>query len=281
MKRIFRLTLIGCLTFSLTPSVSGFIVYDHGYRSPFNTLIHKVHEPSWKIGYRYGAECKPEDRQDKVLEKAITKALQTWLQPLRDLKTTKPVVNDFRYSINADRLSSDMVVTFHCVQGESRARIHTTNAPEIVLRRGTVVNDKFMFSLVHEIGHAFGLQDTYVKGREHTSTGGLQATVGTQPSSVMSIYGYSGTLLTISEDDKRGIVWIYKILHGGLAPSDCFFSDYVYEQEPQSPHMFSCRTRASNINKTRLDLLPLEVKRNGEKEASEVQRGENISTDTS
>ena len=216
------------------------MTHEHDYGIVFNLLIHKVHEPSWKIGYRYGAECTPKDRQNKhkALEEAITAALQTWLQPLRELKTTKPIVNDFRYIINAERQDVNMRVTFHCVHRQSKAIISTRDTPGIVIRQGTVVDDELRYSLTHEIGHAFGLADTYVGKLEvepSTTTGGLNDMVGTQPASVMSHrvnFPRGNTEGYLSEDDKRGIVWLYKHFHVELDLEDCFFPDYVYEQEP-------------------------------------------------
>ena len=134
-----------------------------------------------------------------------------------------------------------MRVTFHCVHGRSKARISIGAAPDIVLRDDRVVDDAFMLSLTHEIGHAFGLVDTYIGRPEdeigrpedepNTSTGGLKFTVGRQPRSIMS----SKTITNagyLSEDDKRGIIWLYKYFHEELDLEDCFFPDYVYEQKP-------------------------------------------------
>ena len=36
----------------------------------------------------------------------------------------------------------------------------------------------------------------------------------------------------IGQDDKNGIVWLYKAAYEGLALRDCFFSDYELEEEP-------------------------------------------------
>lgn len=245
MKFIFHLTLIGGLTLSLTPSVSGFISYRHHFGIRFNSLIHKVHEPNWTISYRYATECKAADRQDKILEEAITTALQAWLQPLRELQTARPIVNDFRYKKNADLASSNMRITFYCTHGKSQAWVHTLSPPDITMRRGVVVNDELRHALAHEIGHAFGLADTYVGRVENvgklvvnkpsTTTGGLNDTVGTQPVSVMShsvSFPRGNREGYLREDDKRGIVWLYKAFHEGLQIDDCFFPEYVYEEEP-------------------------------------------------
>ena len=71
----------------------------------------------------------------------------------------------------------------------------------------------------HEMGHAFGLADTYAdEGLEHKrfaqSSGGSKETAGKQPLSVMNV-DYLYTLndngqLSISQDDIEGIKWLYR-----------------------------------------------------------------------
>jgi hypothetical protein len=190
-NRIFLLTLIGCLSFSLTPTTSGFITDAHRLVKS-NLLISKVHEPSWKIGYRYGADCKPKDRQDKVLEETITRALQAWLTPLRELQPDRPITNNFTFHLQEDfhgdtdenlegRWAVDVRITFRCARVSSFALIGSGDAPpDIFVHWGDEENDT-LSDLTHELGHAFGLADTYLH-RGIRSTGGLPGTVGTQRS---------------------------------------------------------------------------------------------------
>ena len=81
------------------------------------------------------------------------------------------------------------------------------------MHRGTRVTDQFASVLLHEIGHTFGLLDTYPRpiGEEfQVSRGGLSLTIGHQPSSVMSNLNYPKPRPTrISQDDANGIVWLY------------------------------------------------------------------------
>ena len=216
------------------PSSSKFISHRHHYALLLTPLIDKVHNDHWRISYRYGEACPKEKRNNaEELKMAITKVLEMWLQPLRELKTAQPIVSDFRYTENTERASSDTRITLSCLPGKSRIHISNKRPPDISLNRDTI-DDSLMSSLAHELGHAFGMADTYVgrnedlnKGQIITSTGGIARTVGKQPASIMSS---NGKLL--SEDDKRGIVWLYKHVHEGLKTEDCFFPDYVYEQDP-------------------------------------------------
>ena len=99
--------------------------------------------------------------------------------------------------------------------------------------------------LLHEVGHAFALGDTYVGGHR-VSTGGLAQTAGRQPSSIMA----SLTIAEpgqIVEDDKNGIIWVYKWLYEDQPLKDCFFPDYHFVPgvdvgcEPKYPLIFEAK----------------------------------------
>ena len=105
------------------------------------------------------------------------------------------------------------------------------------MRDGVQVTPAFMSFLVHEMGHTFGLADTYLRpldwGNPELDKGGPDFTKGTQPSSIMSgvsLFHRGGGLL--GRDGKNGIVWLYKLTYEGLALRDCFFPDYELEEEP-------------------------------------------------
>ena len=231
----FTLTLTGCLLLSMTPAAQGFIalVHDRGQQpDAIDAMIDKVHEPHWDITYRYGDDCPPEERNNgAALTAAVTEALQMWLQPLRDY-TQRPIVNDFRYRLNVGRKDADFTIVFFCKIAGSLAWVGG-GSPRIDLREGTEITPDFMSILVHEMGHIFGLADTYLRNNPELSKGGSDSTKGTQPDSAMSVlttFHKGGGLL--GRDDKIGIVWLYKVAYEGLGLRDCFFPDYELEVGP-------------------------------------------------
>ena len=231
---------IGCVK---KKSVGKFITIEHETRRKHNVLINKVHEKSWAIGYRYDRACPADARKNnKELQESITTAIQAWLQPLREMFPAAPIVNAFSYQqepdmVNDDRkgnlLAFDFRVTFYCHEGISTALIGLSIPPDIYLKRGTQVTDAFMFSLVHELGHAMGLDDTYIERPEGgISTGGINKTVGTQPPSIMSSHLFPGAPHYIGKDDANGIIWLYKRTYENLALDNCLFPNYEFEQSP-------------------------------------------------
>ena len=262
---------IGVL-FSSAPTADGFIAFDHRTREEFirkrNNLIRRVHKEQWVIGYAYAdpewghrsAVCPPEARNNgEAIEEVITQALNAWLQPVRDLNTGKPVVSDFRFVPNfevrpkdlADLLLYDLNIFFFCEFGESGALVGVNMAipPAVTIRQGTDVNPRFSGTLLHELGHAFGLLDTYLRleltiEELRVSRGGLARTIGHQPASVMSSLNAPHTPIPnwVSQDDANGIVWLYKFYHENLPLEDCIFPDYELERSPDG-----CRPKSPLI----------------------------------
>lgn len=266
MRYIFGVLLVVSLLFSVTPVVHGFMTGALRESSDpldvYKVLITKVHKPQWKIGYRYGADCKPSERQNsKELEAAITASLRAWLKPLKELQPERPIVDRFVYELQPDfdpnqfnqfdhnqpedveRIREilreefgeiDLRVTFECTSGTSYAEIGLLYPPAVFMKLGTTeFTPRMRAVLTHELGHAFFLADTYAHSGYKRSRGGLPSTAGKQPASVMSLGSHAGTLLAISEDDKRGIVWLYKHYYENLAKDDCFFADYVFVEDPR------------------------------------------------
>ncbi|MXY29369.1 hypothetical protein F4Y59_14565 [Candidatus Poribacteria bacterium] len=281
MRYIFGVLLVMPLLFSGTPVVHGFVTTGHSEGAfpldEYKLLITKVHKPQWKIGYRYGADCKPEERQNgKELEDAMSASLRTWLEPLKELQPGRPIVDRFIYELQPDfdpnqfnqfdrnqpedlqRIweilgeefrEIDLRVTFECTPGISFAGIGLLFPPKVVMRVGTKTTPRMLWVLNHEFGHTFGLSDTYARVGVMRSRGGLKWTTGTQPASVMAGYRFGDTPLAIGEDDKRGIVWLYKYYYENLAKDDCFFDDYVSVDygkgvggcEPRYPFIFETK----------------------------------------
>ena len=232
------------------PATQGFITYDHvtkpHLKRKANNLIRRVHKAEWVIGYRYKDNCLPADRKNgQAIEEAITTSLRAWLQPVREMNTGKPVVADFRYVPDykiedvAEIKLYDLRIAFFCDFDKSVALVVAAEArpPSIHMHRGTRVNDQFAYVLLHEIGHAFGLLDTYprkIPGEEfQVSRGGLSRTIGHQPASVMSGLNIPSPRPTgVSQDDANGIVWLYKFYHENLPLEDCIFPDYELEKSP-------------------------------------------------
>ena len=246
------------------PATEGFIAGDHRIperiKRKLNSLIRRVHKEQWVIGYRYMDNCPPAARNNgQAIEEAITTSLRAWLKPVRDLNTGKPVVDDFRYVPNyvikedAEVKLYDLRIIFSCDFGKSTALVIAREdfPPEIQLHRGTVVDNHFKASLLHEIGHCFGLLDTYrrkIPGEEfQVSRGGLLRTIGHQPGSVMSGMNVPRPILSsISQDDANGIVWLYKFYHENLPLEDCIFPDYELEKSPDG-----CRPKSPLIFETK------------------------------
>ena len=121
------------------------------------------------------------------------------------------------------------------------------------MRKGAAAgpdNQGFIFFLLHELGHAFGLGDTYVRGRVQ-STGGLAHTAGKQPISVMAGSSWRVRFprnlpFHLVEDDKYGIIYLYKYLYEDHPSGDCFFPDYIRVERdgicrPKYPLIFEAK----------------------------------------
>ena len=253
LRKNLLLTVVfsGYFFFSMPSTTQGFIVR----AGIFNILVKKVHEPQWRIGYNFVFGCagafKP---KEKELKAAMTKSLRVWLQPLRELYPDKVFTDDFLFVRLPDmkacwdnreaKRQVDIRITFTCQVAASSALVGGVVAPDICMREGTAINGVFLYSLAHELGHAFGMKDTYARGIL-VSTGGLARTEGQQPSSIMA--GLPGLprrrpFPYLKEDDKNGIIWLYKYYHENHPAGDCFFPDYVATKAHLKP-LNACEPR--------------------------------------
>ena len=258
LRKNLLLTVVfgGYFFFSMPSTTQGFITS----AGIANILVKKVHEPQWRIGYNFLFGCAGAFKE-KELEAAMTKSLRVWLQPLRELYPDKVFTDDFLfvrlpdmkacYDNREARRQVDIRITFSCKVAASGALVAGgVYAPEVCMRKGTAINRLFLFSLAHELGHAFGMKDTYARGIL-VSTGGLTLTEGKQPSSIMA--GLPGLQRPrpfpyLKEDDKNGIIWLYKYYHEDQPAGACFFPDYVPVEGILKPKgIRACEPRAPLI----------------------------------
>ena len=186
----------------------------------------------------------------------MTNAFRLWLEPLQEV-AKQPLVDSFRYRLDADQEvdnwvldgddADDLRVFFRCIRDVSRAVVGAGFPPHVYIAIDKVRHIKpTMYKVDHEVGHAFGLADTYiVDPARDKSSGGLARTKGKQPASVMSSHYYENHN-KLGEDDINGIIWLYKAAYEGLGAFDCFFPDYVYEAEtpgcrPKYPLIFEIK----------------------------------------
>ena len=103
------------------------------------------------------------------------------------------------------------------------------------MRRGLVVDDVWYLDIVHELGHTFGLADTYNYKEHHQSSGGLAKTRGTQPSSLMAAVPLTSprreSPLYQGGRPQRHYLALQVLLREA-AGRRLFFPDYVYEVDP-------------------------------------------------
>lgn len=260
----FALIVMCGLFFSRTPIT-------HGFRAKVftttNILLDVIDKPQWRIGYNFTVGCPAAFRKTEAeLKEIILKSVPVWLEPLRKRYPDKQFTDDFllvrmpdvevcKSEVFHNLIDEvDLRIVFDCSGdiGESRymAAIKENKAvPGICMRVPGEIGEHAMratFStLVHEVGHAFGLADTYVDP-PRVSTGGLAGTTGRHPSSVMAsmVCFEPGQ---IAEDDKNGIIWLYKWLYEDQPFKDCFFPDYHFVPgwpggcEPKYPLIFEAK----------------------------------------
>ena len=266
-KSLLLVVVFGGYLFLSLPSTT------HGFNAflfkTTSTLLEIIDKPQWRIGYNFTFNCPAAFRKkEPELKEMLIKSVQVWLEPLRERYPHRQFTDDFLFvrmpdiatCVDADFDDHllgkvDIHIVFDCAGGRSFARLGSKEgAPAGVCMRTDLRIENLMSHifhvLVHEVGHTYGLGDTYVEpGQEdhpiRRSTGGLAQTVGKQPTSVMAGLVAIERPDQIGEDDKNGIIYLYKWLYEDHPANDCFFPDYVSVKpgicEPKYPLIFEAK----------------------------------------
>lgn len=218
------------------------------------SLLYKVHNPAITIQYGFVPACQGKYSNAEV-ENDIRKVVDLWIQPLRDWNERPPLhdrngqlldstfVSNIQFvqgtpvrympeKVNGgyiyyfpQKQGSELDIVFYCRVGRSGM---TTNVnPMIIFMYDETDYNKYsLATLVHEVGHVFGLADTYVDGtgltggpgRFNQSVCGSKGMVGCQPLSIMNKSNWlieDNTNLLLGEDDIAGIRWLYRYIVTG------------------------------------------------------------------
>ena len=206
----------------------------------------------------------PKNKKDKKRKGYTTFNIYAYIKLLKKLKKKLNKIKDpstiqqhkefkrFRkFVLNLPEMS----VVFVCKEGRSFINLFT-NAIVMYEKesKDSIPETNFSFgTLLHEIGHAFGLADTYVDKhnptRDHMDSTGVHGlTIGHQPFSVMSASGqifasYKDVKPTV--DDKNGISWIYAYMNMNKLKLDTCPLHYQPElfarDERDKPPSIACR----------------------------------------
>ena len=178
----------------------------------------------------------------------IITTVQTWLQPLRERYPDRQFTDDFLF-VRMPDVEACVDEEFHHLLGEVDVRIilectdgrpssayfapeWDKGVPGVCMREKGAGMRTLFYILVHEVGHNFGMFDTYVAPVQ-ANTGGLSRTMGKQPSSIMAGITVAGHPDHLGEDDKNGIIYLYEYLYEDHPKNDCFFADYHFVRAPQ------------------------------------------------
>ena len=233
IRTFLMLAVVCSLFFSITYSTQGFVGTT---TKELGLLLKRIDKPQWRIGYNFTVDCPADFRQqEEQLKETITKALQAWMQPLRERYPNRQFTDDFLLLKQPDFVECeedkpslnrlDTRVTFDCKGiGRSFAARSLGAAPDLCIRKAKEagIDQLLIYALMHELGHAFGLEDTYARDRLQ-STGGLAFTMGKQPAAIMAVLFPGAAPFALGEDDRNGIIWLYKYLYEDQPPDDCFF----------------------------------------------------------
>ena len=215
----------------------GYEISDHFYNE--SLIIGRVHKEEWRICYVGLSDA----RKFKKLSSYGEEALRLWLSAL---SAEENIVDQFKH---IDVVNDNSHSYSDCDLTISKACKSLYAAHYNASRREVCVSNRDDFrTIVHEIGHAFGLGDTYIprKGswfdynRYNKSEDNNSYTVGKQPSSIMCCvdsvlrkYLFSHDYKVIDRDplptdDADGIRYLYDKTHRGETSACPDF--YIYEE---------------------------------------------------
>ena len=291
---------MGCKT-ARTDGDAKFITVAHDNQERFvngeNVLIKKVHEDHWDIFYNFEPACPASRKSEKnyqAIRDVLEKSIKRWLNPLREI-TDRPIVDKFvfhrvpLFSVHhffnqeeSDKINPHIRAVFYCSVGKSTAcrgcrKISIQESPTIAYN--TPVSPDLLYSIksiLHELGHAFDLADTYTgnPGFDPPNIGVESSTIGSHAKSIMSSRNcfsdesdlpLDGSSLgsDICTDDKIAIQWLYRYHWEGLDPTSCP-PKFVYEEltdkgrtvggcVPQQPLLFEAQQ--GHLAKVRFSLV--------------------------
>ena len=207
-------------------------------------LIKKVHRARWRIAYGFADNnyCghRFKGRYGEQLLNSVSDILRLWLGALAEQTN---IVNRFSYELRKLKYGvsrpsfgygwfdskPDLAIIFYCQRGRSFMQtkpfpmLHMLQASDTSNHnRMTALRSYRASTLLHELGHAFGLGDTYVDRtslsrrlkRFNHSTSGVKTTTGAQPLSVMNHHRVvalnADDSLQLTNDDRDGMQWLYE-----------------------------------------------------------------------
>ena len=258
-----------------------------------NFLISRVHDKEWKIFYGFADNnyCNGTFKEEiESIKAKVKESIAVWLAPLRGKhsiielssialqeKNTQPsysseMIAQFKQhgmdvtqevTIDTDEEAPHLSIIFRCKEGRSFARVGS-GTPQIHIYQNNIYSPikaatkllKYRSdAILHEMGHTFGLGDTYVEDQKairrfNQSTGGHSDTVGMQALSVMNSSFRTAVnaegKLQLTPDDVAGIKWLYRYyVEKSIDICDCPY-EYVYEEEtggcrPKYPLIFAAK----------------------------------------
>ncbi|MDE3269374.1 MAG: hypothetical protein OYH77_03715 [Pseudomonadota bacterium] len=216
------------------------------------SLLHKVHDGSLNFVYAFADNNNCGGRySDQQIKADITASTDVWMNALRKWSgLTKPtVVSQYNFmrgkvvgnnvELDDAEFTPDLKIVFVCKYGRSYYSVKKLIA--MFDERGKYA----MSTLTHEMGHAFGLLDTYVGafGASYDQSDcGVSKIVGCQPLAIMNISSwFPAATAVLGEDDIAGIRHLYRFIYA--QETECPMG-YNYEQNtggcmPTNPLKFA------------------------------------------